>query len=50
MEIITEKKDWRKKLSSFPEPFPFHLDQLKILEFEFLSPENNNFQEKEDTL
>ncbi|OLS30246.1 MAG: hypothetical protein HeimAB125_19850 [Candidatus Heimdallarchaeota archaeon AB_125] len=47
---ITEKKDWRKKLSSFPEPFPFHLDQLKILEFEFLSPENNNFQEKEDTL
>ncbi len=47
---LTEKKDWRKKLASFPEPFPFHLDQLKILEFEFLSPENNNFQEKGDNL
>jgi hypothetical protein len=47
---LTEKKDWRKELSSFPEPFPFHLDQLKILEFEFLSPENNNFQEKADNL
>ncbi len=35
---ITDKKDWRKKLSLLPEPFPFHLEQLKILEFEFLSP------------
>jgi hypothetical protein len=31
----TEKKDWRKKIPDLPEPFPFHLEQLKILEFEF---------------
>ncbi len=30
-----EKKDWRKKIPDLPEPFPFHLEQLKILEFEF---------------
>ncbi|MCE7746784.1 MAG: hypothetical protein GPJ51_00175 [Candidatus Heimdallarchaeota archaeon] len=35
---ITEKRDWRRRISSLPEPFPFHLEQLKILEFEFLSP------------
>jgi len=33
-----ERKDWRKILPNMPEPFPFHLDQLKILEFEFISP------------
>ncbi len=47
---ITEKKDWRKKFPLFPEPFPFHLEQLKILEFEFLSPENNNYKEGADNL
>ncbi|MHA1200572.1 MAG: hypothetical protein ACTSQF_14740, partial [Candidatus Heimdallarchaeaceae archaeon] len=35
---ITDKRDWRRRISSLPEPFPFHLEQLKILEFEFLSP------------
>ena len=35
---LTESKDWRKNLSNLPEPFPFNLDQLKILEFEFISP------------
>ena len=43
---ITDKKDWRNKFPLFPEPFPFHLEQLKILEFEFLSPENSNSKEK----
>ena len=38
---ITENKDWRNKMSSLPEPFPFHLQQLKVLEFEFLSPDSD---------
>jgi len=33
-----ENKDWRKIITHLPEPFPFNLEQLKILEFEFLSP------------
>ncbi|MHA1115299.1 MAG: hypothetical protein ACTSRR_05470 [Candidatus Heimdallarchaeaceae archaeon] len=37
-----EKKDWRKKYSYIPEPFPFHLTQLKIHEFEFMSPRKEN--------
>ena len=37
-----ELKDWRKNLTTMPEPFPFHLDQLKILEFEFISPNSKN--------
>ncbi len=44
---ITFEKDWRKIVPDLPEAFPFHLDQLKILEFEFLEPESgetkNNF-------
>ncbi|MHA1225074.1 MAG: hypothetical protein ACTSP3_17860, partial [Candidatus Heimdallarchaeaceae archaeon] len=32
---LVETKDWRRRIKDLPEPFPFHLDQLKILEFEF---------------
>lgn len=39
-----ENNDWRKIITNLPEPFPFNLEQLKILEFEFLPP---NFK-KED--
>ena len=35
---LTDNKDWRTKIPFLPEPFPFHLGQLKVLEFEFLSP------------
>jgi hypothetical protein len=37
-----ETKDWRNNLSNLPEPFPFNLDQLKIIEFEFISPNSVN--------
>ena len=36
-----ENNDWRKAIPYLPEPFPFNLDQLKILEFEFLSPDSS---------
>ena len=39
---ITYEKDWRKNIPNLPEAFPFHLDQLKILEFEFLEPESKD--------
>ncbi|MCE7749710.1 MAG: hypothetical protein GPJ51_15095 [Candidatus Heimdallarchaeota archaeon] len=39
---ITENKDWRRKVPFLPEPFPFHLEQLKVLEFEFLSPNSKS--------
>jgi hypothetical protein len=42
-----ESNDWRNNLPDFPEPFPFHLDQLKILEFEFLSADIKNSNEEE---
>ena len=35
---ITDKNDWRLTIQNLPEPFPFNIEQLKILEFEFLSP------------
>ncbi len=31
-----ENKNWRKKFVFVPEPYPFHLSQVKILEFEFI--------------
>jgi len=37
-----ETKDWRNNISTLPEPFPFNLDQLKIIEFEFISPNSVN--------
>ncbi len=33
---LTEKFDWREKIEHLPEPFPFHLEQQKIIEFEFI--------------
>ncbi len=33
-----ENNDWRKIITHLPEPFPFNLEQLKLLEFEFLPP------------
>ena len=43
---ITYEKDWRENVAYLPEPFPFHLDQLKILEFEFLEPETKDSNEE----
>ena len=43
---ITYEKDWRENVANLPEPFPFHLDQLKILEFEFLEPETKDSNEE----
>ena len=37
-----ETKDWRRNISNIPEPFPYNLDQLKIIEFEFISPNSIN--------
>jgi len=45
---ITEKKDWRRRIPYLPEPFPFSLEQLKVLEFEFLSPNSNNSPSNEE--
>lgn len=32
---MSDRADWRENIADLPEPFPFHLDQLKILEFEY---------------
>ncbi|MBY9001792.1 MAG: hypothetical protein KGD64_12815 [Candidatus Heimdallarchaeota archaeon] len=42
-----ENNDWRKIISHLPEPFPFNLEQLKILEFEFFPP-NLNYEKSDN--
>ena len=32
---LSDRTDWRELMGDLPEPFPFHLDQMKIIEFEY---------------